>query len=227
MRTADHSGLVARDRRRHRDVGDQEVPPVGDALQRLAHRMAREAVSPAGPDDDPRTDRLRPAVRVDELDDDSVRLRLHLGRGDPAFDHPAERREMSLEDPLRLVLGQAALEFAPAVNAIVAHGAKLGHAWAVQTGTPDVLGGVEERRQRTDGIQDLERAGLDRRGACLAVWPHLSLDEPRVNTMAGELGGGEQPGRARPDDQDVVSIHSISLGSQQFRDGRLADHNPF
>jgi hypothetical protein len=31
-----------------------------------------------------------------------------------------------------------------------------------------VLGGLEERRQQADGIQDLEGARLDRRGACLA-----------------------------------------------------------
>jgi hypothetical protein len=62
---------------------------------------------------------------------------------------------------------------------------------------PDVLGGIEERRQQADGIQDLERAGLDRRGACLAVRPCVPLDEPRCHSVAGELGGGEQPGRAR------------------------------
>ena len=78
-----------------------------------------------------------------------------------------------------------------------------------------MLGGIEERRQQADGIQDLERAGLDRRGARLAVRPHLPLDEPRFHAVAGEFGGGEQPGRAGADDQDVVSRHSISLESEQ------------
>jgi hypothetical protein len=32
--------------------------------------------------------------------------------------------------------------------------------------------------------------------------------------VAGEFGGGEQPGRAGADDQDVVSHHSISLGKR-------------
>src|SRR5262245_32747665 len=99
----------------------------------------------------------------------AVRLRLHLGRRDPALDHAAERREMGLEDPLGFVLRQAALELAAAVKALVTHGAKLGHVRAVHAGTPDVLGGLEERRQQADGIQDLESAGLDRRGARLAV----------------------------------------------------------
>ena len=144
--TADDAGLVARERPRHRDVGDEEMPSVGGALERLAHRMARDAVCPARPDDDARTDRLRTAVRVDELDEDPVRLRLHLGRRDSALDHPAERREMGLEDPLGLVLRQAALELVAAVDAIVAHAAKLGHVRAVEAGTPDVLGGSEERR---------------------------------------------------------------------------------
>ena len=69
--------------------------------------------------------------------------------------------------------------------------------------------------KQADGIQDLERAGLDRGGARLAVRPHLPLDEPRFHAVAGELGGGEQPGRAGADDQDVVSRHSISRGSEQ------------
>ena len=41
-------------------------------------------------------------------------------------------------------------------------------------------------------------------GARLAVRPHLPLDEPRFHAVAGEFGGGEQPGRASADDQDVV-----------------------
>jgi hypothetical protein len=217
MRTADDAGLVARKGCRHRDVGDQEMPSIGRALERLTHRMARDAVRPARPDDHARADRLRPAVRMEELDEELVCLRLQLGRSDPALDEPAERREMGLEDPLGLVLGEAALELVAAVDACVAHGAELGHAGAVQTGTPDVLGRVEERRQRADGLQDLEGAGLDRRRARFAVRPHVSLDEPRRNTMAGELGGGEQAGRARADDQDVVGHHSISLGRQTVR----------
>lgn len=81
----------------------------------------------------------------------------------------------------------------------------------------DVLGRVEEGRQRADGLQDLEGAGLDRRRARFAVRPHVSLDEPRRNTMAGELGGGEQAGRARADDQDVVGRHFISLSKRAVR----------
>jgi hypothetical protein len=44
-----------------------------------------------------------------------------------------------------------------------------------------------------------------------------AFDEPRLNTMAGELGGGEQAGRTRADDQDVVGHHSISLGKRAVR----------
>ena len=79
-----------------------------------------------------------------------------------------------------------------------------------------MLGGIEERRQRADGVQDLQGAGLDRRRARFAVRPRFSLDEPRVNTMAGELGGREQTGRTRTDDQDVAWHDSISLGSGQL-----------
>src|SRR5215467_11217009 len=96
-------------------------------------------------------------------------------------------------------------------NALVTRGAKLGHVWAVQARTPDVLGRIEERRQEADGIQDLESAGLDRGGAGLAVRAHLPLDESRCHAVAGEFGGGEQSGRASTDDQDVVAHHSISL----------------
>ena len=211
IRRADDAGLVARERRRHRDVGDEEMSSVGGALERLAHRMARDAVRTARPDGDARADRLRPTVRVDELDDDPVRVRLDRGRRDPAFDHAAERREMGFEDALGLVLRQAELELAAAVDALVAHGGELHHARAVQARAPDLLGDIEKRLQQPDGIQNLERPRLDRRGTRLAVRPHVALDEPRARSVAGELGRGEQPGRPSADDQDIVAAcHSIS-----------------
>jgi hypothetical protein len=181
--------------------------------------MARDALRPSRPDDDARTDRLRRAIRVDEFDVDPVGLRLHLGRRDPSLDHPAERREMGLEGPLGLVLRQAALEFAAAVDAIVAREGKLGHVrWAVQAETPDVFGGIEKWRQQADGIEDIEGAGLDRRGARLAVRPHLPFDEPRFYAVAGEFGGGEEPGRASANDQDIVSTQSSSRGKLAVSD---------
>jgi hypothetical protein len=167
-------------------------------------------VGPAGADDEAWTNRLHAAVRPGEFDEGAVRIRLRPGRRDPALDDAAERHEMGLEDPLSLVLRQAALERAAAVEAVVARGAKLGHARPVEAGTPDALGGIQERLQQADGIQDLEGTGLNRRGARLAVRPGLPLDEPSPHAVAGELGGGEQPGGARADDQDVVSCHSIS-----------------
>ena len=57
-------------------------------------------------------------------------------------------------------------KFAEAVEAREAHGAKLAQVGAVQAGATDVFGGVEERLRQTDGIEDLEGARLDRRGAC-------------------------------------------------------------
>src|SRR5262249_38134545 len=210
IRRADDAGPLARERGRHRDVGDEEVPAIGGALERLAHRMACHAVRAAGSDDDARADRLCPAVRVDELDDEPVCARLDRACRDPPFDHAAERREMGLEDALRLVLRQAALEPAAAVDVLVAYGGELDHARAVQAGGPDVIGGIEKRWQQTDGIQYFERPRLDRRGARLAVRPRVALDKSRVHAVAGKLSGGEQPGRAGADDQDIVSRHSIS-----------------
>src|SRR5215470_3905966 len=142
--TADDTRLVARERCRHRNVRDQEVSSVRGALERLVHRMARHAVRPAGPDDDARTYGLYPAVAVKELDEDLVSFPLHPGRRDPALDDPSERHEMSLENPLGLVLRQAALELARTIEAGVAHGAELDHARAVHPGTADVLGCIEE-----------------------------------------------------------------------------------
>src|SRR5215470_1041179 len=98
VRTARDSGLVARKGRGHRDVGDEELSAIRGALERLVHRMARDAVGAARADDRAWAHRLRLAVRVDELDEDLVAVGLHLGRGDAALDHPAERGEMGLED---------------------------------------------------------------------------------------------------------------------------------
>src|SRR3712207_8143256 len=84
---------------------------VGGAPERLAHRMARDAVRPVRTDDDAGVDRLDAAVRVRELDEDvAVRIRLHLRRRDPPLDGAAERLEMGLEDPLGLVLREARSE---------------------------------------------------------------------------------------------------------------------
>jgi hypothetical protein len=126
-----------------------------------------------------------------ELNEDPVRVRLHLGRRDPALDYTAERGEMCLEDPLGLVLRQAALEMTAAVDVIETRSADNRHVRAVHAGTPDVLGGIEERWQQADGIEDLEGAGLNRRGARLTVRLNLSLDEPRFHAVASEFGSGK------------------------------------
>ena len=120
---------------------------------------------------------------------------------------------MGLEDSLGLVLRQAALELAAAIDAVVSHRAKLDHVRAVEAGTVDMLGGIEEGRQHADGVEDLERAGLDGRGARLAVRPDLALDKPSGHAVASELRGGEQAGRAGADDQDVVAHQSVSRES--------------
>ena len=117
-RAAEEATLVARYRSLHRDVGDEEMALVGGALEWVAHRMACDAAPPIRTDDDAGVDRLDAAVRVHELDEDAVRIRVHLRRRDPPLDHAAERREMCLEDPLGLVLREAALELAAAVDAL-------------------------------------------------------------------------------------------------------------
>ena len=105
----------------------------------------------------------------------------------PRSTAPPSDCEMGLEDPLGLVLREAALELTATVDALEGHGAQLGHVRAVQAGAPDVLGGLEERRQQVDGIQDLEGARLDRCGARLAVRLHLPLDEPHASRRGGRV----------------------------------------
>ena len=57
--------LVTRDRRRHRDVGHQEVAAIGGSGQRLVHGVARHAVGAARSDHDPGPHDFRPAVDTD------------------------------------------------------------------------------------------------------------------------------------------------------------------
>src|SRR5215212_295533 len=158
VRAAEEATLVARYRRLHLDVGDEEMALVGGALERQTHRVARDAVRPTRADDDARVDRLDAAVRVRELDLDVVRIRLHPSRRDPPLDRAAERPEMGLEDPLGLVLREAALELAPAVDSFEVQAAKLGEVRPVHADAAHVLGGLEKRRQQAHGIQDLEGA---------------------------------------------------------------------
>jgi hypothetical protein len=72
-----------------------------------------------------------------------------------------------------------------------------------------LLGGVQKRPQQADRIQDVQGARLDSRGPRLAVRLHVPLDEPRLHTVAGELGGREQPRWTGADDQDVVPCHCM------------------
>ena len=116
---------------------------------------------------------------------------------------------MLFEDALGLVLREAALELAPAAETVVAHRRDLGHARTVESRAPDVLRRVEERLQQADGVENLQGAGLDRGGACLAVRAHLPLDQPRPHTMSSQLRGDEHARRTRTDDENVAS-HATS-----------------
>src|SRR5215203_6396675 len=136
--------------------------------------MAGDAVRPTRSDDNVGVDRLHTPVRMRKLDGETVGIRLYLGRRNAPLDRAPERREMGLENPLGLVLREAALELAAAVDALEVQGANLGHVRAVHTNAVDVLGGLEERRQQADGIQDLQGARLYRCGPRLVVRPHLS-----------------------------------------------------
>jgi hypothetical protein len=93
---------------------------------------------------------------------------------------------MSLKDLLGLVLRENALELAAAVDALEARDADLRQIRAVHAGAPDVLGGLEERRQQPDRVQDLKGARLDRCRARLAVQPHLPFDGPYASAIAEE-----------------------------------------
>jgi hypothetical protein len=119
---------------------------------------------------------------------------------------------MGLEDPLSLILREAALELTAAVDAIEGHGAKLGHVRAVQSGAPDVLGSFQELRQQADRIQNLESAWLNRRGARLPVRFHFPLDDPYAHSVASELAGSEQSRGTGADNQNIVSqLSSFSM----------------
>jgi hypothetical protein len=78
--------LVARERRLHRDVGNQEMTLIGSALKRLTHRGTRDAVRPARADDDIWMEYLDAAVLVYEFRQNSVRVRFQLRHCNPALD---------------------------------------------------------------------------------------------------------------------------------------------
>jgi hypothetical protein len=197
--TANQGALVSRERRLHRDISGEEMTLVSRAGEQLTHRVARDAVRPTRTNDNAWVNRLNLAVRVRELDQNTVRIRLHFRRRDPTLDRTAQRCEMGLENPLGLVLRQAAMELTPAIDTLESRGTKLGHTRAVYPVSPDVLGRLQERRQQADRVQDLECARLDRRGASLAVRLNLPLDKPYAHSVTGQFAGGEQSGRACPD----------------------------
>jgi len=75
----------------------------------------------------------------------------------------------------------------------------------------DVLRCLEKRRKQTNGIQDLKRARLDRRGARLPVTLDLLLDQPHLYSVAGEFTGSEQPRRSGAHNQDFVLCHELRI----------------
>jgi hypothetical protein len=121
---------------------------------------------------------------------------------------------MGLENPLGLVLWQAAMELTAAVDTLESRGTKLGHTRAVYPVSPDVLGRLQERRQQADRVQDFE-------GTRLAVWHYLSLNQSHAHSVAGELAGSEQSGRAGANNQNVVLRHSITSGRHCHNDELL------
>ena len=84
---------------------------------------------------------------MNEFDNDAVRIGVDLCRGHPALNDATERCEMGLKNSLGFVLWQAALELAATANAIVTHGAELGHVWPVHASTMNMLGRINEWRQ--------------------------------------------------------------------------------
>jgi hypothetical protein len=134
-----------------------------------------------------------------DFDESVVSRRFYFRRGYTSLDPATERREMRLEDSLSLVLGKAALKRTSAIGALKGERAKFRPVRAIQSGPPDVLGGIEERREQADGFQDFKRAGFDRRGPRLAMRAHFSLDEPHTNAVAGKLTSSEQSGGAGAD----------------------------
>src|SRR5215203_2575036 len=130
---------------------------------------------------------------------------------------------MGPQNPLGLVLWEAAMEITAAVDTLEIQGPNLEHVRIVKADAVDVLGGLEERRQQADGIQDLQGARLYRGGPSLVVRPHLPFHEPRIHAVAHELGGGEKPRGAGADDQNVLS-HQYHSRKPAAWHGSLANH---
>jgi hypothetical protein len=83
-------------------------------------------------------------------------------------------------------------------DALVTHGCELGHVRTVQTGAPDVLGGIEERWQHADGFQDLEVPGwiaVARASRCGRVSRSMSRASTpwRASSAAANSPGGPAP----------------------------------
>jgi len=135
-----------------------------------------------------------------ELDHDVIAIGLDFGRGHATLDGASERFEMILENSLRFILREAALELARAIETIMTVGAEFYHARTVHPRIANMLGRIDKRPQEADAVQDFKRAGLNGGRAGLAVRLHVALDEAGLNAMAGELCRGKYAGRTCADD---------------------------
>jgi hypothetical protein len=200
VRAANDARLVARKGGRHDDIGHEEAAAIGGPVERFAHRVSGDAVGSPRADDDARPHRLDPAVRVSQLDAHAVCVFLDLGRGGAPLDGAPQRDEMLLENSLRLILRQTAVELATAVDAGMVHRADQAHVRAIQPRGTHVLGRLEKRRQEADALENFESAGLDSGCPRLAVRLEIAFDQPRPHAVACQFRGREQARRPRADD---------------------------
>ena len=148
--------------------------------------------------------------RRDEFDYDAVRLRLHLRRRDPALDAPPSDARWASRIRWVSYCGRLHwnLQWQSMPSWLMARARTCQGRTDGSTGRARRL---EERRKQTDGFQDLEGAGLDRRGTRLAVRPDLPLDEPRAHAVAGELAAANSPEGPAPMTKTLFCVISFEF----------------
>src|SRR5215472_7082917 len=206
-----HVDLVGDHASGHLGIGDKEYVLVGSALKRDVVELSYGAARAIAARDPRRGDRPSAAVRLLERYRDAVGLLLEADQfGIPLHLHP-ERVQLLAHDALVVVLAK---DKNIRIGGRTVAGIAERHMRHPPPLRPHVgaAGGLSELDRSIDNpeaLVDFQRARLHAECACLARWPGVPVDDPGPRTLARELVGEHEPGRACADDEDV-SVHSAS-----------------
>jgi hypothetical protein len=186
------------------EVGQHERLRVGPAFERDARSFANRAVCPIAADEIAAAHLLRTSVDAAQRARDFLAARRKADELDAALDRPASRREMLVQDRLRLGLRDEEQERECGVLEPDVEEPYADDPFAeVDAQLDGVVASLDQRLCDPESPQHLERARLHRERARLVHAVELTIDDPDADAELLQPGGEREARRAGTHDHDV------------------------